>query len=141
MPSPPASVGGSPHILAITADPFLLSLVHDLLCEEGYRVTTRSYVDHDLTDISQLAPDLIVLTYMWAYEDDSWSLLGLLSRDPGTAAIPLVLCTGEGREVTAFSGYLAERGVWVVREPVEIDRLLAVVAQALAAGRETPADG
>ena len=122
-----------PHVLAINNDPTVLALFRDLLEEEGYRVSLHSYVDRDLAEIVRLAPDLIVLDYMWAIEDASWSLLQMLQMDRRTAAIPIVLCTGAVREVEALEGHLTEMGIRVVLKPFNIDRLLAVLAEALAA--------
>lgn len=131
--------GGPAHILALNDNPFVLSLYRDLLEDEGYRVTTRSYVDHDLSDIWQLAPDLIVLDYMWAQDDDAWSLLWLLCLDRQTAALPLVLCTGAVREARMVARQLERLGVRVVLQPFDIDRLLAVIAAALTTGEGEPA--
>ncbi|MDP9357202.1 MAG: hypothetical protein M3R02_18335, partial [Chloroflexota bacterium] len=54
------------HILAINNDLAVLTLFRDLLQDEGYRVSTQTYVDRDLAPIKQLCPDLIILDYMWA---------------------------------------------------------------------------
>jgi CheY-like chemotaxis protein len=91
------------HILAINNDQAVLNLFHDLLTEEGYRVNTQAYVDKDLAEVARLAPDLIILDYMWADEDGGWSMLQMLQMDPKTAKIPIILCTGAVREVTALS--------------------------------------
>lgn len=139
MPASPISGGAPAHILALNDDPSVLGLYRDLLEEEGYRVTTRSYVDHDLADIWQLAPDLIVLDYMWAEDDDAWSLLWLLCLDPQTAGLPLVLCTGAVREARRFAHQLEGLGVRVVLQPFDIGRLLAVITAALATGEDGPA--
>src|SRR3954453_9666138 len=82
------------HILAINNDPAVLALFRDLLEEAGYQVSTQNYIDRDVTQIKALAPDLIILDYMWATEDASWSLLQMLRMDPATVDIPIVLCTG-----------------------------------------------
>ncbi len=47
-----------------------------------------SSVEHDLEDIKQLGPDLIVLDYRWTHEDTSGSLLQRLRLDPGTKDTP-----------------------------------------------------
>lgn len=62
---------GQRHILCINNDSAVPALFRDLLQEEGYRVSTRAYVDHDLKTINDLAPDLIVLDDMWSTEDAS----------------------------------------------------------------------
>jgi CheY-like chemotaxis protein len=134
VPIPVESDGyHSAHILAINNDLSVLALFSDLLEEEGYRVSTLAYAEKDLAEIKALAPDLIVLDYMWAGEDAGWSLLQLLRMDPGTAAIPIVLCTGAVREVEALGAHLAEMGVRVVLKPFNIDRLLDAITAALTA--------
>ncbi len=122
------------HVLAINNDAGVLAVFRDLLEDEGYRVTTRGYAERDLGAIAALAPDLIVLDYMWAGDDNGWSLLQLLRMDRRTAAIPIVLCTGAVREVEALRPRLEELDIRVVLKPFNIDELAATIAEALAAG-------
>src|SRR5215212_10977613 len=95
--------GHRSRILAINNDPAVLALFRDLLEEAGYQVSTQTYIDRGLAQIKALKPDLIILDYMWATEDASWSLLQMLRMDPATAAVPIVLCTGAVREVKAYT--------------------------------------
>jgi CheY-like chemotaxis protein len=142
MSPTPTLDGHQARILAINNDQSVLALFRDLLEDEGYRVTTQTYVDRDLAGIKAQRPDLIVLDYMWATEDASWSLLQMLRMDPGTAGIPIVLCTAAVREVEALEGHLENMGVRVVLKPFNIDQLVTVIADALAkAGVPTTADG
>jgi CheY-like chemotaxis protein len=142
MSPTPTLDGHQARILAINNDQAVLALFRDLLEDEGYRVTTQTYVDRDLAGIKAQRPDLIVLDYMWATEDASWSLLQMLRMDPGTAGIPIVLCTAAVREVEALQGHLENMGVRVVLKPFNIDQLVTVIADALAkAGVPTTADG
>lgn len=142
MSPTPTLDGHQARILAINNDQSVLALFRDLLEDEGYRVTTQTYVDRDLAGIKAQRPDLIVLDYMWATEDASWSLLQMLRMDPGTAGIPIVLCTAAVREVEAIQGHLENMGVRVVLKPFNIDQLVTVIADALAkAGVPTTADG
>ena len=136
LPTPtPDSFGADwqRHVLAINNDQAVLALFRELLEEEGYRVTTQTYVDKDLAAIKALRPDLIVLDYMWAGEDQGWSLLQLLRMDRTMVKVRIVLCTGAAREVEALNGHLTEMGVRVVLKPFDIDQLLTVIAEALAA--------
>ncbi len=130
----PSRDGHGPHILAINNDQSILTLFRDLLEEEGYRVSTQTYVDKDLAGIKASRPDLIVLDYMWAGEDAGWSLLQMLRMDRDTAGIPIVLCTGAVREVEALESHLADMGVQVVLKPFNIDHLVEVIAGALSVG-------
>ena len=133
--SRPASFAraGQRHVLAINNDQAVLALFRDLLEEEGYRVSTQAYADKDLASIKALAPDLIVLDYMWPGEDAGWALLQMLRMDRDTAAIPIVLCTGAKREVEALDGHLQDMGVRVVLKPFNIDHLVDAIAEALGA--------
>jgi CheY-like chemotaxis protein len=123
--------GYQPHILAINNDPAVLSLFRDLLQEAGYQVSTQNYIDRDLDQIKALKPDLIVLDYMWATEDASWSLLQMLRMDPSTVAIPIVLCTGAVHEVKALEEHLVSMGVTVVLKPFNIDQLVDAIRERL----------
>jgi len=136
--------GHRPRILAINNDPAVLDLFRDLLEGEGYQVATHPYVDHDLTEIKTLDPALIVLDYMWATEDGSWSLLQMLRMDPGTAQIPIILCTGAVHEVEALGSHLLEMGITVVLKPFKIDQLLSAIQERLGteqAVRQRSTDG
>ena len=142
MSPTPTLDGHQARILAINNDQAVLALFRDLLEDERYRVTTQTYVDRDLAGIKAQRPDLIVLDYMWATEDASWSLLQMLRMDRETAAIPIVLCTAAVREVEALRDHLEEMGIWVVLKPFNIDRLVAVIAEALVeTGAPITADG
>src|SRR4051812_32296992 len=133
MPEPsacitPRSPDGTPRsILAINNDPAVLGLFRDLLEQVGFRVSTQNYVDRDLEQIKRQAPDLIVLDYMWANEDASWSLLQMLRMDPATTAIPIILCTGAAREVEALAEHLLAMDVSVILKPFNIDHLLHIM--------------
>ena len=133
--SPPSPDGHRSHILAINNDPAVLALFRDLLEEAGYQVSTQTYVDRDLAQIKVLKPDLIVLDYMWANEDASWSLLQMLRMDPATVDIPIVLCTGAVHEVKALEEHLVTMGVTVVLKPFNIDQLVDAIGERLGADR------
>jgi len=127
-----AANGQQPHILAVSHFPDLLELWRDLLTEEGYRVTTQSHLERDLAEVNRLSPDLVMIDSMWGTTDDNWSLLQLLRLNPPTASTPIVLCTGAVREAVALAEHLREMRIDVVLKPFDIERLLSVIAVALA---------
>jgi two-component system, OmpR family, phosphate regulon response regulator PhoB len=133
--SPPSPDGHRPRILAINNDPAVLALFRDLLEEAGYQASTQTYVDRDVFQIKALKPDLIILDYMWANEDASWSLLQMLRMDPATTAVPIVLCTGAVHEVKALEEHLVTMGVTVVLKPFNIDQLVDAIRERLGADR------
>jgi CheY-like chemotaxis protein len=131
---PPSSAGSDQrrHILAINNDQSVLELFRDLLEDEGYQVSIQTYLDKDLNAIATMAPDLIILDYMWPGEDSGWSLLQMLRMDPRTASLPIVLCTGAVREVESLATHLTDMDIQVVLKPFDIDTLAAAIRGALA---------
>lgn len=127
------------HILVINRDAAALALFRDVLEGEGkYQVSTRVYVDHDLTPILNLDADLIILDYMWPDADDGWALLNNLRLNRATAVIPIVLCTGAAREVEGLARHLTSMSIWVVLKPFNLDQLLDTIKIALAATAVDP---
>jgi CheY-like chemotaxis protein len=112
------------HILCINNSEEVLDLFCELLEEEGFRVTTQSYLDKDVHAIGVLKLDLIVLDYMWEHEDSGWSLLQMIKMNPKTMNLPIVLCTGAVRQVKELEAHLLDMQVAVVLKPFNIDRLV-----------------
>ncbi|MGI8404265.1 MAG: response regulator [Thermomicrobiales bacterium] len=132
-----ADASTAKHILAINQSEDVLQLFKYLLEDDGYRVTTRPYIDKDLDAIVRLAPDLIILDYMWSEEDLGWSLLQMLRMNPGTAEIPIVLCTGAISKVEELQGHFDTMGIGVVLKPFDIATLLVAIEKALTPQRQT----
>ncbi len=119
------------HILAIDQSQDVLDLFQTLLEDEGYRVTIQSFVEKDLKAVQAMAPDLIILDYMWEFEDTGWAFLQMVKMNPATQAIPIVLCTGAVNRVEELSGHLMKMDVRVVIKPFNLDDLLDAIAAAL----------
>ena len=130
--------GPRPHILALNDSADVLQLFDDLLSEEGFQVSKMAYATHDLDEIASLEPDPIILDYMWVGDDSGWSLLQMLRMSPKTSDIPIILCTGAVREVADMDARLSEMGVRVVLKPFDIDELVHVVNDVLAAATDQP---
>ena len=110
----PQPVQGKRHILAINSSSDVLSMIRAFLCEEGYQVTTHLIHDRDIPLVADLAPELIILDYQEASDDDGWSTLQMLRLAPGTANIPIVLCTGAISHVEETRDHLRELGIEVL---------------------------
>jgi CheY-like chemotaxis protein len=123
--------GHQPHILCINHSPEILSLHRDLLEGEGYRVSTMTAVDRDLDAIVALQPDVITIDYMWTTSDNEWTFLTMMTMDPRTNRIPVILCTGAVAEAMEMQPHLAQLGIRVVLKPFNIDDLVEAVQAAL----------
>jgi DNA-binding response OmpR family regulator len=119
------------HILAVNHASEILDLVRELLEGEGYQVSTMPAVEQDITTVADLAPDLIVIDYMWSSSGNEWTLLNLLTIDPRTHHIPVIVCTAAIRHVEELRGHLERIGVRIVHKPFNITDLLDAITTSL----------
>src|SRR5215203_2166474 len=127
--------GRQPHILVINDTQEILDLIQVLLEDEGYRVTT-SLALLNMDKVKSLAPDIIVQDLLFeGSQETGWKFLTLVRLDPEVAHIPLILCTAAVRTVNdpEMAGQLDRLGVRIVLKPFDIEELLTVLAETLAA--------
>jgi hypothetical protein len=74
---------------------------------------------------------LIILDCVGALEDASWTLLLVLRRESATVAIPLILCTGSGRDVELLPPHLTVMGISVVIKPFTMNQLCEAIHERL----------
>lgn len=117
-------------ILAADDSPDILGLIVEVLEAEAYRVTTTTD-PLDTDAVKRIAPDLVIFDYMLEDgEGSGWRLLEELRRDPVTARLPVVVCTGATRRVAQNEALLRRLDARVVLKPFDIDDLLTAVAEA-----------
>ena len=121
------------HILCIDDVPEVLRVLRDVFEEAGYRVTTWSTADEDLDDVVALAPDLIIVDYLWGRARDSWAFLQWLKLDHRTRHIPVILLSGALHLLGHRRRDLQRMGIVVVRKPFDLDHLVEMVGTLLAA--------
>ncbi len=119
------------RILVINDTQEILEAFRDILEEEGYETLLYSFAVTAIEDIERIAPDLIILDYIFGGERLGWQILQLLKMHRSTAAIPIIVCTAATREVRDITGYLTAHDIQVVPKPFDIDDLLNAVKQAL----------
>ncbi|HET9111937.1 MAG TPA: response regulator [Ktedonobacterales bacterium] len=119
------------RILVINDTQEILEAFRDILEEEGYEVLLYSFAVTAIEDIERVAPDLIILDYIFGGERLGWQILQLLKMHRSTAAIPIIICSAATREVRDITGYLTAHDIQLVPKPFDIDDLLSAVKQAL----------
>jgi DNA-binding response OmpR family regulator len=122
---------GQPHVLAMDQSWEVLNLIRDVLAESGFTVTTGLLADQTIDIIATLAPDVIIMDYMYALEGRSRDLFETLKQDRRTAHIPIILCTGAVPETEDIREELEHLGVRVVYKPFDIDDLVGTVQACL----------
>ena len=123
------------HILVIEDAPALVALYQDVFADEGYAVTVADRVPTDLTAIEQLAPDVIVMEYLFAGEAHGWSFVQALKQRAATQDIPVLICTAADHTVQEHLGYLQTQQVGLLRKPFAVDALLNGINDVVCAAR------
>lgn len=124
------AAGARKHIVVINDSPDILNLFHDILTDEGYRVTTDTFTFETgalLRHIQSLAPDLVILDLIIGGEEMGWQLLQLMKMTRAAKGIPVIVCTGSAKRVEELSTHLSNIGVGVILKPFDIDRLISLI--------------
>jgi CheY-like chemotaxis protein len=116
----------------INEDTAFLQLMHDLLEEEGYEVASHREVKGVYEKIVDDRPDLIVLDIVIGGETKGWELLELLTLDPRTRRVPVIVCTAAVDALRGREDQLTRLGIRGLTKPFDLEELLAAVQQALA---------
>lgn len=121
----------SVRIMVVNDSREILELFEEILTDEGYEVDLYSYGLHDLVEVKESRPDLIILDYLIGDEGYGWQLLQKLKMDRDTARIPVIVCSAAVKQLRELDAWLAEKGVGVVFKPFDIDDLLVAVRKVL----------
>ena len=127
-----ASEAAAPRrrVVVTNHDPVFLSLLEQLLREEGYDARVPPKLHEPYPFIKDFRPAAVVLDVPYRQETETLVTLDLLRLDPATAAIPVVVCT---TTPGALEGLVQREreGLYVLAKPFDLDRLLTVLATAL----------
>lgn len=118
-------------IMVVNDDRHFLELVELLLTEEGYEVSLHSERITDITVVKKIMPDLVIIDQLFNSDKHGWELIQQMRLDPSTIAIPIILCTTEGKTVEQLQEQLDKVHVRVVLKPFDIDDLYNAVHESL----------
>ncbi len=123
------------RIVVVDDDPQLADLMREFLTDEGYDVQVCSQGEQAFGVIQSASPDLIILDVRMA-EVGGLGVLYLLSTDPQTRDIPVLLCTAvsEG-EMEQWEEVLDQKGVPILFKPFELSQLAMQVEAMLDTAR------
>ncbi len=119
------------RILVVNDTQEILDTFRLLLETEGYEVVLSSFPFHKVKEITEVAPNLIILDLLFGGEKQGWQMLQLLKMHRETASLPVIVCTAAANAVREMEGYLVSKEVFVVYKPFDIDDLLTTVTTAL----------
>ena len=113
------------RIALINDDTAFLELMKDLLeSMEGHEVLICKESDNAYEFVKEQQPDLVLLDIRMGGEETGWTLLELLTLDPKTRPIPLIVCSAAIADLQAHQPQLDNLGVDVLPKPFDLDQLL-----------------
>ncbi len=104
----------------------------DILDDEGYEVFTFCSGTAALAEIERLQPHVVILDWLLNGEQVGVQVLQALRRNPRTAQVPVVVCTGAIEAAPQLQQFGAD-SVSLILKPFALDDLLTAVASALQA--------
>lgn len=120
-----------PVIAMVDDDPAMLSMVGDVLTDEGYQVLLWSEGKEAYDLVGQHHPDLLILDLRMEHPQAGWIIIHMLRLDPRTAKLPVLVCTGDVDYVRTHKQILIENDCSVLLKPFSADELLTIVSQLL----------
>ena len=111
-------------ILVVDDDPDILETTRFVLECAGYRVSTAANGTEALTRLhAEAAPCVILLDLMMPVMN-GWEFRAEQARDPGLAAIPVIVVTGAGK---AAPEAVSLGAACLLEKPVDLTTLLSMV--------------
>src|SRR5882724_4933812 len=133
-------MGGTPRrarIAVINDDTTFLDLMRDLLEEEeNYEVLICREWDRVYEFVKAEQPDLVIQDIRIGGEEHGWSILNLLTLDPESRPIPLIVCSAAIHSLHEHQEMLSRYGIRALVKPFDLEMLLSMVREMLEAGPE-----
>jgi CheY-like chemotaxis protein len=120
------------RIAVINDDTVFLELMHDLLeGEERYEVRVCKEWDGAYEFVKQERPDLIIQDIRIGGEEHGWTILNLLTLDPTTKDIPMIVCSAAVYSLHEHQEMLNRYGIRALAKPFDLDTLLGTIHEML----------
>jgi CheY-like chemotaxis protein len=123
----------APTVAVLDHDPSFLSLMHEVLTDEGF--IPLLWRARDTADVQALLrraqPDLFIVAAWLADRDESLEVLARLRGDHDTAHIPAIVLTEQPEAPTADYDLPHQMPCLILRKPFDIVALLSTIAMAL----------
>jgi CheY-like chemotaxis protein len=127
------------RLAVIDDDTAFLQLMHDLLeDEEDFQVLIHREWDNAYEFVKEERPDLVILDIRIGGEERGWTILNLLTLDPVTRPIPVIVCSAAIQSLHEHQPWLDKFGICALPKPFDLKMLLEMVDRVLAHGPGRP---
>lgn len=106
--------------------------MRDLLeADEGYQVSICREWGPAYEFVKSERPDLVILDITIGGQEHGWTILNLLTLDPETRPIPVVVCSAAIQSLHDHQQMLDRFGITALPKPFDLDELLATIKHAI----------
>ena len=134
-----AGLSGRGQCIAVLDDSdVLLLLMKELLEEEGYKVVLLHAKEGAHKALKELQPALIIIDVVLEKPDSGWQLVQVLTLDPQTKEIPIIICSAATTFLRAHAERIHQLGYPVLDKPFDLADLLGMVATELTTAASPP---
>ena len=121
-------------MVVLNNDSAFLDLMREVLGDEGYDVVLRKVWDDAYAVVKETKPDLIILDVLLDSERKGFELVDLLTLDPQTRHIPVLIASTTTIALTERAEAFTLMGIPIIGKPFDLDTLLTVLRRQLEAG-------
>jgi CheY-like chemotaxis protein len=117
------------RIAIVNDDATFLTLMRELLDEEGYEAFPINSETGAFERVRAIAPDLIITDIRLEHPDSGWNVLESVRLDPQLAQVPVIVCSADSREIEQRAEDLRRHRAEVLPKPFDLDELLTLVTR------------
>ncbi|MDQ2828937.1 MAG: response regulator [Chloroflexota bacterium] len=115
------------RIVVINDDTTFLTLLRDLLTEEGYDTHLCKEGTTSYPRVRELDPDAIILDIRMEHPDEGWQMLEILKLDPVLTTKPIIICSADIPQLQERSAFLQSKGCQTLPKPFDLDDLMTLL--------------
>lgn len=119
------------RIAVVNDDTDFLTLMGELLEDRGWTAVIHREGDDAYRLIKDDPPDLVILDIRMGNPEAGWNILELLTLDPETLTVPVIVCSAAIDDLRKKQDWLNEKGISILPKPFDIDDLYRSVDMVL----------
>lgn len=118
-----------PRLLVIDDDPAIVTFVSTALNEIGWHVSTCTDPAKVCDQVANEPPNAVLLDIHLQFPASGWRVLQALREQESTREVPVVVFSGQIRELEEREAWLLEQQIAVLSKPFELEDLYDAVQE------------
>lgn len=118
-----------PRLLVIDDDPAIVTFVAAALNEVGWHVSTCTDPARVCEQVAGDLPNVVLLDIYLQFPASGWRVLQALREQESTREVPVVVISGQIRELEEREAWLLEQQIGVLSKPFELEDLYQAVEE------------